>query len=215
MDDLKVTFYPSELGSLYSDVAGNMYWSRSSLARVTNTQHLQVRRAFEKGYKNDEIMAEIQTTQGLQKGYIYPSKSPVVLSYINKHNPEFFEKMAAIGIQVFLEEAAGIRKESGIVAEQLQDAWRIIRDFHKFVWYKNITPGEANKLHMLAFGMTVKEHKSLLPAFDVLDDESKADSLLPDMVSIKQLEEITKVRANFVKAKQSGFGNPYMEALSA
>ena len=214
MADLKVTFHASEVGTIYSDIAGNMYWSQSSLARACKIDRIYVRRAISSGDIFGQISAEIHTETGVRGGDIIPAVGCGASAFITKHNTELAAKLQDIGVTVFLQEAAGIRKETGVVAEQLQDAWRIIRDFHKFVWHKNITPGEANKLHMMVFGMTVKEHKSMLPAFAALDDDAKAESLLPDMVSIKQLEEITKVRANFVKAKQSGYANPYLEAIA-
>lgn len=212
---MKVTLHSTKFGSIYSEANGTMYWSQSSLGKAAGTDATRVRRAIINGVIINEISAEILTQQGVRNGVIIPAVGAGAGKFIAKHNPELSETLQDIGTTVFLQQLADLRQETGAVKEQIADAYRIIRNFHRHVWFKNITPNEGIKLHMMYFGMTVKEHKALLPAFAQLTDEERSDSLLPDLCSLRQLEEITNLRAAFVKAKKQSYGDPYVEAIAA
>ena len=87
--------------------------------------------------------------------------------------------------------------------------WLAVRMNHASIWkIGKIQGSEANKLHMMFYGVDVCEHKNQLEMLDIARED-----LLPDMATLELLEEITELRKRFVIAKSNRVADPYREAI--
>ena len=110
------------LGTIYSDSEGSMYWSQSSLGKVTRTDATRVRREIQKGNITVFRNVQVLTEKGLQKANIIPCADTGVIAFITKYNPELISTFIEIGVTVFLRKEAGLNVDTHILDKQVEEA---------------------------------------------------------------------------------------------
>lgn len=196
----------SELGTIYRDDKTNeLFWSKSSLANAAKQDGIKLLNYWINGGKITVETAEILTAQGIRMGEIVPVLKSKANKFIRKFNEELADKIEDLGWVTYFESITGQSlDESPTVNELVEEIRELIRNYHRSVYYKQITGSEANALHKEAYGMTVGEHIALIPQLALLIDPKADVVLLPDVASFQLLKDVTNLRADYVRLKKQG-----------